>query len=74
MLREVGCSMSIPLLPMNSFLVGVAELIKLKSLLCREGELSEILSNVRAIIPEVKIRVQRSYAWLMFVTLKVHQS
>ena len=63
MLREVGSSMSIPLLPMNSiisFLVGVAELIKLKSLLCREGELSEILSNVRAIIPDVKIRVQRS--------------
>ena len=36
------------------------------------GELSDVLSRVRRIIPDVKIRVQRSYAWLMFVTLKVY--
>ena len=53
-------------------LVGVAELIKLKSeLLCSEKELSDVLDNIRSIIPDVKIRVQCSYAWLIFVTLKV---
>lgn len=58
---------------MNSISLAIAELIKLKSVLEGSGkELSDVLSKVRRIIPDVKTRVQRSYAWLMFVTLKVH--
>lgn len=41
--------------------VGVAELIKLKSLLHSENELTEVVTEVRRIIPDVKVRVQRSY-------------
>ena len=55
------------------YLVAVAELIKIKgTLLCCENELSEVATKVCGIIPDVKIRVQRSYSWLMFATLKVH--
>lgn len=36
-----------------------------------EDEFPGIIARVRQVIPEANTRIHRSYAWLMFATLKV---
>lgn len=52
---------------------AAGEVIKMGNVLhsAVKDELPDVLARVRCTLPQLKTRVQRSYAWLLIATLKV---